>query len=219
MKLYLISGMGADHSVFRYLRLEGIEVVPLPWLPVTLDESLEDYVKRLAGPVDTGESFALGGLSLGGICAQEMTRFLNPEKLVLISTIKGRHEMPPWLRVAASSRLQRLIPDAFYKWAAVHSGAIIGVKEVEDQDHFQRMLDQYGEDYYVWAIRMVAEWKAPQYQMPYLHLHGSDDAVFPARYIENATFIEGGNHYMIVNKARQISRHIQDFLRDSEPGN
>ncbi|MDZ7847318.1 MAG: hypothetical protein U5L96_11385 [Owenweeksia sp.] len=112
--------MGADDTIFRFSRLKNIHIEYIPWQPVCMEESLGQHtLQKLARGIDQSQPYALGGVSLGGICAQEMTRFLKPEKLLLISTIKSREELPPLLRMAASSRLQKIIPDRVHKWAAM----------------------------------------------------------------------------------------------------
>ena len=124
--LYLISGMGAGEDIFRNLDLGAVETHFIPWEKVSMAESFTDYVKRLSAHIDATEEFGILGVSLGGITAQEMTRYVKPSLLILISTIKNHDELPPYLRIAASANLQKIFPDQFYKWAAMHSGAVIG---------------------------------------------------------------------------------------------
>ena len=213
-RLYLISGMGADDMIFRNLVFDGIATTFIPWQKVSNDETLSDYVRRLSAVIDQNEDFGICGVSLGGIAAQEMTRFVDPKLLILISTIKSHDELPPVLRVAANARLQRIFPEQFYKWAAMRSGAVIGLQDEHDKTLFQKMLDQYGDDYYKWCINAVAEWRGVHHDVPYLHLHGDQDVVFPAAHISNAIIIQGGNHFMVVNRAEEISRRIKSFLAE-----
>ncbi len=210
MKLYLISGLGADERVFRKLDLGSHQLVHICWKRLADGENLQDYCARLAAEIDTSEPFALGGLSLGGICAQEMTRFVTPEKLILISTIKNRQEMSPIYRAASATRLQELLPDGFFKWAAFHSTAAIGA--TNDEDVFQEMLAHTEERFFKWAIKAIAAWEGVSYDLPLLHLHGDADKVFPIEYIHQPVVIKGGTHYMVVNQAHGVSEKISRFL-------
>lgn len=210
--LYLISGMGADENIFLNLDLGELRTGFIPWQKVAPGESFEAYVRKLAQQIDTSEKFGICGVSLGGITAQEMSRFLKPEFLILISTIKGPAELPPILRAAASTSVQKVIPEQFYKWAAMHSASAAGLKSEHENALFQQMIAKFGEDYYKWCINAVAEWQGVELQVPYLHLHGSKDIVFPSAHISNATIIKDGTHFMVMNMAEEISQRIKEFI-------
>ena len=79
MKIYCISGLGADHTVFDRLDING-EKVCISWIPSFEWESLKDYARRLTAQVDTSEPFLLLGVSFGGMLAVEMNKFISPEK-------------------------------------------------------------------------------------------------------------------------------------------
>ncbi len=211
-RLYLISGMGADEKIFRNLDFGSTRLHFIAWKKVQKSESFDSYVQRLCEEINTQETFAICGVSLGGIVAQEMTRYLNPEFLILISTIKGREELPAIIRMAAGAKLQKVIPEQFYKWAAMHSASAVGMKSKSEHSLFLRMIDQFGEYYYKWCINTVAEWSGVDLNIPYLHLHGDRDLVFPSSNIKNAVIIKHGTHFMVMNKAGEVSKHIRGYL-------
>lgn len=217
MKIYCVSGLGADERVFAGLRLRGVQMVHLPWLQPEEDESLDHYCRRLAAPVDTSEKFALLGLSFGGICVQHMTSFLNPEFLVLISTVKSRDEMPPYMRFAGIDKLQRVIPDKFYQWIGLHAKPVLGVSGSAEKK-FEEMMMHSSPELLRWSVAAAVHWSGSRYSQPYLHVHGTKDLVFPSRYIKNCELIQGGSHYMVVNKARAVSDMVQGFLDEMSSG-
>ena len=91
MKLYQISGLGANEKVFKNLQLPSdLEIINLPWIQPEKNETLEHYAERMAEGINSNEEFLLMGVSFGGIIVKEMNRFLNPKFNFLISTIKGR---------------------------------------------------------------------------------------------------------------------------------
>ena len=53
MKIFAISGLGADKRVFEYLTLEH-ELVPVEWVSPKNKETITDYSKRLI------EKYAIG---------------------------------------------------------------------------------------------------------------------------------------------------------------
>ena len=72
MKIYHVSGLGANEKAFSSLQLRsGFELVDLPWLlPESDDESLAHYAERMLSPINLNEKFMLMGLSFGGIIVQ-----------------------------------------------------------------------------------------------------------------------------------------------------
>jgi esterase/lipase len=211
--LYLVSGMGAGEDIFKNLDFGELQTHFIPWEKVSMSESFTEYVKRLTRSIDTSQDFGILGVSMGGIAAQEMTRYVDPSFLILVSTIKSHDELPPYLRIAADAKLQKIFPEQFYKWAALRSGTVVGMQGKKNLALFQQMIDQYGDDYYKWSINAVAEWRSVDHQVPYLHLHGNSDMVFPSAYIKNAEIIEDGTHFMVMNRAKEVSAKIAEFLR------
>lgn len=64
MKIYVISGLGADYKVLERLVFpEQHEVVFINWLVPKRDEEFADYVNRMAEFVDDSEPFYLLGYS------------------------------------------------------------------------------------------------------------------------------------------------------------
>ena len=114
MKIYQVSGLGANANAFRNLRLEqDFEQVYIPWLDPEKDETLAHYTERLLDKINPIEDFLLMGLSFGGIIVQEMNRFINPKHTFLISTVKSRAELPKLFRFSASINAHKIIPMSF----------------------------------------------------------------------------------------------------------
>ncbi len=58
MKIYCISGLGADERVFKYLNLNH-EIIPLAWIKHDKNESLESYASKMASKINTNEDFGI----------------------------------------------------------------------------------------------------------------------------------------------------------------
>ena len=78
---------------------------------------------------------------------------------------------------------------------------------------FQKMVRDSSPEFINWGVRVISNWeiKTPL-DIPYLHLHGTEDLVFPIKNIDNAVTIKGGTHFMIYNNAEKISKRIDDFI-------
>jgi pimeloyl-ACP methyl ester carboxylesterase len=218
MNIYLLSGLGADDWIYRNISFpEVCKVHFIPWLEPKRGETLTNYVQRLSNSIDISQPFVLCGISFGGICAQEMTRFLTPEKLILISTITGRDEKPAQMNLGSDIGLSHLMPAKMFKWAAVHSSPALGINQKDEVEKFKAMSAQFSADYYKWAVSEIGKWKGYSTNVPVLRMHGDKDKVFPVGLISEATIIEGGEHIMAVHQGAEVSALIDKFLDKNQP--
>ena len=51
MKIYAISGLGADKRVFQFLKLEH-EFIPIDWIDPLKNESIAEYAKRFSSIIE-----------------------------------------------------------------------------------------------------------------------------------------------------------------------
>src|SRR5690606_4307095 len=133
MKIYQVSGLGANEKAFKYLKINPeFETVYIPWLQPEELETLGNYAERMAAKIDTSEEFILMGLSFGGIIVQEMNRFLHPKLNILISTVKSREELPLFMKFSSKTNLRseerRVGKECRSRWWRYHS------KKKEEKD-------------------------------------------------------------------------------------
>ena len=72
MRLYCVSGLGADERVFQFLKL-NVEIVPIYWIGINVDESIESYTKRLTSQINQKEAFGILGVSFGGLIVKSLS--------------------------------------------------------------------------------------------------------------------------------------------------
>lgn len=215
MKIYQISGLGANQKAFDYLKINpDFERVYIPWLLPENDESLEHYAKRMADKIDTNEDFILMGLSFGGIIVQEMNRFLNPKLNILISTVKDRSELPQFMKFSASINAHKLIPPSFISSEKGFSYAMfrkLYSSKMPDMNEFFEFRDPY---YLRWSIDKIVKWKNHVDMGEFIHFHGDKDIVFPFSKLHDVERIPGGTHLMVMQKARKLSELINKKLEE-----
>lgn len=213
MKIYQISGLGANQKAFKYLKLNpDFEMVYLPWIQPEKGESLDHYAQRMAEKIDPTEDFILMGLSFGGIIAQEINRFLEPQQNLLISTVKTRSELPAYMKFSSKTNLHRLVPSKFISSDNGISYAIfrnIYDAKMPNLNEFFEYRDPY---YLKWSMDRIVNWQNNVEMKTYVHYHGTKDIVFPYSKIKNAQKIEGGTHVMVMQKARKLSELINQEL-------
>lgn len=212
MKLYVISGLGADFTVLEKLKFPiGYDVEFLDWLIPEQDETFEHYVQRMANRIDDSESFCLLGYSFGGIIVQEIHRIKPAEKVIILGSIKSDKEKSKFIKFGQISRLPRLIPlklfndrsSAFYS-AVRH---FFDPKNPKVLDYF-KMKDPY---YLKWSIEKISDWKFEG--MPnVIQIMGDKDIVFPIKNSKPDYIIKGGTHLFPATKPREVSKLLKDIL-------
>src|SRR5215831_20744668 len=92
-RIYCISGLGTDEKVFHNLEIDGYSLEYLPWITHNKNETLRDYSLRMAEQINDSQPVILG-LSLGAMIGIEIARHKPVKKLIIISGVKTRRELP-----------------------------------------------------------------------------------------------------------------------------
>lgn len=213
MIVYFISGLGADERAFRYLRLGEVEKRFVRWLAPEKNESLRQYSSRLIEQIDTTQPVTLVGLSFGGIVALEMASIIKCDRVFLISSVKRPQELSGFLRLLRRARLYRLLPFGWVKPLAIRL-APFWFDAVSERHRalLKNIINETDNRFAQWAINTIMRWPGNSPNAPVIHIHGTHDRVFPARYLGDNIPIEGGGHFMIVTHAKQISKLLQKHL-------
>src|ERR1035437_4995871 len=185
MTTYFLSGLGADKRIFSKLRLPGhLKIVHLEWIPHQFNESLSGYARRLAAKIDTTEPFQLVGLSFGGIVASEISKFLQPSQIIIISSISTQKQTPWYFPFSAQMLLNPLIPGSLLKSANPMSNWLFGAKAEDEKALFSRILNESSSEFLKWAIDKIASWDNKTKAKNLSHIHGTADKVFPILFVQ-----------------------------------
>lgn len=212
MNVYFISGLCADKTIFKYIRLpEGYKKRHLEWIPPLKNESLTNYAARLAEEIDFSSPFSVIGLSLGGMLASEISRQFSPVRTVLISSIPSYNYLPGYFKLAGSSGFYNLLPTPLFKHASVIKH-FFSTESREDKKMIADMIRQSDPSFIRWAISAVLHWKSTELENPYVHIHGTRDEVFPIRYIKPSHVIKGGDHLLVMTFYNEVNKILGEVL-------
>jgi len=211
--IYLIPGLGADHRLFHKLIWKpGQTVSALDWIEPIEAESIQAYALRMCGQIDSNKPFILLGVSLGGIVAIEMAKIIHPEKIILVSSIKNRREKPFYYALGKYLNIT-VWPSIHHTWLfAIMVRVFFGKMNKEEFLLFRDMISHASHDFLVWSQKAIATWDNMEPFPNLYHIHGTADRAFPPLFIKNYVPVLGGNHYMIVNNAAQISTWLDGIL-------
>lgn len=211
--IYLISGLGADERVFSRLAFPAdCEVHYLPWItPLGADEPIGEYAGRMARRILHPEPI-LVGLSFGGMMSLEIARQMAVRQVVLISSVKSRHEMPPYYNNFARKVLHRLPDRLLFANRRFFVQLFMQCASDEERQLLDDYLSKKDLRYLRWALNAILEWNNEWMPPGMLHIHGTADRPFPRRYVTPTHTILKGGHFMIMNRAQEISYILEKNL-------
>lgn len=212
MKVYFISGLGADEKVFGNLDLPGIEPVHLHWLPPSRNESIESYAKRMAARI-TEPDPVIVGLSFGGMLAVEIAKQIKVKKLILISSAKGKKELPVYFSLGKLIPIYKIIPLHVSSFTAPLFFYFSDIKTKEEKKIAKEMVNNSPKDFTRWAMHTIVNWTNETLPENTTHIHGTKDWLLPIWNIKADHRIEGGSHFMIFNKSKEISELLNQLLK------
>ncbi|TGL61157.1 alpha/beta hydrolase [Leptospira sarikeiensis] len=211
--IYLISGLGADERVFRNIDFKGENPKYIRWIDPYVDESIESYSKRLLNQIDSKDELILIGVSFGGIIASEIAKHIPVEKVIIISSIKSSSEKPLIYRFISFLRLINLIPSFLLKLYNPILAYFFGISSIEDKELLKSFLSKTDGKFIKWALKSILKWNNKIHSSNLFHIHGNNDMLFPSRLIGQAVLIADGDHFMILNKAEEISLKLAEILK------
>lgn len=210
-KIYCISGLGADQRIFQKLDIKGAELVPVHWADYDQHDDLPCYAQKLSAQIKD-ENPVILGLSFGGMIASEIA-FLRPVKqLFLISSAKDACEMPPagaFLRFLVNNEL---LPVGLSKVPNKILYDRFGVETDQEKKLLMDILRKTDNGFTKWAMKAILNWQTTIHVPDIIHIHGTaDKMIFPAN-VKPTYWIEEGTHFMVYQRAGDISRLIEKHL-------
>ncbi len=214
--VYFVPGMAADVSIFEYIKLPKDKFVTqtLPWKIPDKNESIENYAKRMCEEIEH-KNCILIGVSFGGMMVQEMSKYLDLKKLIIISSVKNKFELPTRIKIARKTRAYKLLPTAIVSKIDNWEKLAFGDFAKKRAAMYQKYLSINDKRYLDWAIEKMVCWDQEKTPDGLIHIHGDKDIVFPIVNIKNCITVDGGTHVMIVNRAKWFNKHLPEIISDN----
>lgn len=215
--VYLMPGMAAKPSIFERIKLpnDQFSVYWLEWLIPEEQESLEHYAKRMIQNIKHPNPVLLG-VSFGGVLVQEMSKYMKVRKLIVVSSVQSRHELPKRMKLAKFVKAYKFVPtgllsnlDVIKKYA--HSAAVS--KRI---DLYKTYLGFNDKRYLDWAIKEMLLWEQEEPIADTIYINGDKDAVFTQSCKENCITIKGGTHIMILTKYKWFNKNLPKLILDQD---
>lgn len=214
MKLYIVSGLGADFSVLERLDFgKEIEVQFLDWMIPNKDEAFSDYITRMADRIDDSQPFFLLGYSFGGIIVQEINKIKPAEKTIILGSIRSDKEKSRLIKAGEITKIPKFLPTQLFneKSTVMYSFVrkILDPKNPKILEYF-KVKDPY---YLKWSIEKISDWKFDE-TPGVIQILGENDIVFPPKFSNPDYIIKGGTHLFPATKYKEVSGILQKILSE-----
>lgn len=207
---YFIGGIATDENLYRHQLQHIPDSVYLPFPENDAADTMETYVLKFLPFIDTSKPFNLVGCSMGGIMTMALLKHIHPEKVVLISSVKCREEMPLQLKWLTYTKLHRLLSGQMFINSTVFGSRFR--KEVQAhglQELIASMAKHNKPAFLYWCVNAIVNWRGGcDYRKDIIHIHGTKDHMFPIRHLKHVIPVPGGTHLMLLSNPS----YFTDFL-------
>ncbi|THV59639.1 alpha/beta hydrolase [Flagellimonas alvinocaridis] len=211
--IYLMPGMAANPSIFDGLSLSPdiFETHTLEWFVPDRNMSFESYAKKMCDNI-LHEHPVLLGVSFGGMLVQEMARHIKTHKVIAVSTVKTKDELPKRMIFAKYTKVHKLLPTGLVNNVELLAKYAFGETATKRLDLYKKYLSVRDKQYIDWSIDHIVNWSQTQPPKNLVHIHGEKDAVFPMANIKNCITVKNGTHTMIIHRAKWFNENLPSII-------
>lgn len=211
--VYFMPGLAANPSIFEYIDLpvNQFEMHWLEWIIPLKNESLPHYAERMTGYIKH-ENIVLIGVSFGGIVIQEMAKHIELKRLIIISSVKCKDELPRRMRYAGRTGFFKILPTRLMNYIDYFEKIAFGDYLTKRAKLYKKYLSVIDTKYLDWAIENMVLWNCEEANPDVIHIHGDKDEIFPYKYINGCITVKGGTHIMIINRFSWFNKHLPDLI-------
>jgi hypothetical protein len=210
-KIYCISGMGADHRIFKNLSISNYQLCPIPWVPFDKQDTLPVYAQKISHQIP-GISPIILGLSYGGMLATEIGKIRDTQKIFLLSSAKTSAQLPWGSSLSFTQKLIDMIPRRVFEKPSFIGPILAGAKNENERVLLRTMMKDTPPGFIRWALKAVTGWNNTAYPPNIVQIHGTADKIIPYSNVHPDHSIKGGTHIMAYNRAAEVSKIIADCL-------
>ena len=205
--IYFLSGMGADGRLLQPQAVAFPTLKCLPWRVPGKGESVAAYALRMLEALPEGPCI-LGGISFGGVIAQEMAAIRPPIGIVLISSLSS----PAEIALPTTKRGGTLFARAGRGFARLAS-PFAPLLPCADGLALQMLADSDSR-FLAWAMNALVRWTPPAFpDVPTLRIHGTRDLLIRPHSWEGIVRIPGGGHLLNLTHRESVNAAIAAFLQ------
>lgn len=212
-KLYVISGLGADHTVFVRLKLPNYTILHVTWVVPDKTDTMSSYARKLLLQIKDENPIILG-LSFGGMLALEIGKIVPTAKIISLSSIISLKELPWHYRLGGFLRLQKTLPIYTFSRIKCFAQWFFGVYTTQDKQVLNGVMERLDRHFLYWALNAMLTWKNENSIPNLSRIHGTADRVLPyGKAKRYEVSIENGTHLMLLDKSEVVSAALLKVLK------
>ena len=210
--IFFMPGMAANPKIFEFIKLPvNFKIHHLEWKMPIKNESISDYALRISTPIK-GKNIIIIGVSFGGILVQEISKIIDCKKVIIISSVKSNKELPLLMQIGKKTKAYKFLNINWIQDFESLALFVFGPIVKNRIELYRKYLSVREESYLKWSIHQIVNWEQTKPIKDIVHIHGTNDLVFPSIYIKNAIFVKGGNHAMILRKANWFNKNLPEII-------
>lgn len=213
--VYFMPGMAANSSIFEFIKLppDLFETHFLDWSIPLKDMDMPSYAKMMCSKIKH-KNPVLIGISLGGILVQEMAKIIQTAKVIIISSVKHKSELPKRMVFARYTSIHKLLPTGLVNNVELLAKYAFGETVTKRLALYEKYLSIRDKGYIDWCIHELVNWQQIQPASGLIHIQGDKDAVFPIVNIKDCIVVKNGTHTMIIHRAKWFNEHLPAIILD-----
>lgn len=210
--LYVMPGMAASPKIFEFLEFPpNIIVHWLSWIPPIANEDIRSYAQRMSTRIGEQQPVLLG-VSFGGILVQEIAQCIKVKKVIIVSSVKSREELPLTMRLSQKTNAHKLLPLHWVENIEALALFALGKAIKRRLSLYRKYLSERDVDYLRWSIHTIVNWNPHEFTKNLVHIHGTDDTVFPIKLINEPVIKIKGEHAMIITQKNWFNTHLPELV-------
>jgi hypothetical protein len=155
------------------------------------------------------------GVSFGGVLVQEISKIIKVNKLIIISSVKSNEELPFHMKFGKVTKSYKLLPLEWINDFESLISFVLGPKAKRRVELYRKYLSVRDKNYLNWSIRELIEWKQAVPLKNVIHIHGSNDLIFPTKFLKDYIELPKGDHAMILKRADWINNKIPKIIMEN----
>lgn len=211
--IYLMPGMAASGKIFEYISLpkDRFELHVLEWKIPVKGQSISQYAHQMCKLIKH-ERPVLLGVSFGGLLVQEMAKIIPALKVIIVSSIKQKSELPKRMLFARYTSVHRLLPTGLVNNVELLAKYAFGETVTKRLELYEKYLSIRDKFYIDWCIHEMVNWQQTKYDKNLIHIQGEKDTVFPVKNIKDCILVKNGTHTMIIHRAKWFNEHLPTII-------
>jgi len=211
--VYLMPGMAANPSIFEHIDLpkDQFKIHWLEWIIPLKNETLSNYAKRMTQKIKEDDIILLG-VSFGGILVQEMSKFIRVRKLLVVSSVVSKDQLPKRFKIAKKTKAYKLLPTKLLGNIDLLAKYSFGEFIKRRINLYKKYLSVNSKEYLDWAIKQMVCWDQTEPPEGVIQIHGEKDGIFTNSCKGNCIVVKGGTHIMIISKYKWFNENLPKLI-------